>query len=113
MELHPGSTNAVYHSHAEPFNDHASEHAGDDHEAKHAGKTITAFEAMLGIVQAHSDSVVDLAKFSLPYVASVQLPEIEDSSNHTSRNAFDSLYPQPHKDYCVQSATNLSPPQSS
>jgi hypothetical protein len=65
---------------------------------------------MLGIVQAHFDNVVGLTEFSLAHVT-VQSSERGDSPNLTSRNAFESPFQLSQKDYCVQSATNLSPPQ--
>jgi len=115
-EYHPGSINTGYHSHAEPFATDIPEHSEDnnreDVESHHFSKTNTAFEDMVGIVQVNSRNIINPAKFSPIAVLFIQ-SSAESCSNQLSwQNAFNLLPLQPQQDYCVLTATNLSPPQA-
>ncbi len=115
-EHHPGPRDKGYHSHAEPFAIHTSEHGEDDHRAdktpKHVGETIAPFEDMVGVVQVNPANMINPARFSPIQVLVIQ-SSAESCSNQLSwQDAFNWLPLQPQQDYCVFSATNLSPPQA-
>jgi len=116
-EYHPGSINTGYHSHAEPFATDIPEHSEDnnreDVESHHFSKTNTAFEDMVGVAQVNPGNIINPLKFP-PISGVLILPmSSENRTNQFSRKNtlfFPSPYPQ--QDYCVLSATNLSPPQA-
>ncbi|MEE8126941.1 MAG: hypothetical protein V3T45_00170 [Nitrospinaceae bacterium] len=115
-EHHPGSRDNGYHSHSEPFVTPTSEHGEDDSRenatADHFDETITPFEDMVGFVQVNPESVINPAKFAPIAVLFIQ-SSAESCSNQLSRqNSFNLLSLQPQQDYCVLTATNLSPPQA-
>jgi len=115
-EYHPVSINTGYHSHVEPFAPHTSEHREDDSRENatpdHFDETITPFEDMVGFVQVNPESVINPAKFAPIAVLFIQ-SSAESCSNQLSwQNSFNLLSPQPQQDYCVLTATNLSPPQA-
>ncbi len=115
-EYHPGSRDNGYHSHAELFATHTSEHSADDNQEdatpQHVGETITPFEDMVGIVQVNPGDIINPATFPPVLVLSVQA-SVENCSNQVSwQDAFTLLPLQPQQDYYVLTATNLSPPQA-
>ena len=113
-EQHSDSTVSGYHSHAGSTKSHAhteknaSKKAATSH---HSSETITPFHDMVGVVQVNPDNNIKPAKFSLAIILSIQSSVESCAPQFSRQNAFQSLPPPPRQDYCVQSATNLSPPQ--
>ena len=117
-EYHPGSINTGYHSHAEPFATHTSEHGEDNNRENaiphHSGETITPFEDMVGVVhQVNPGNKINPSKF--PSILDVLLYPTSSESCQNQLPRQNILYlvpPQCQRDYSVLTATNLSPPQA-
>ncbi|NIR49882.1 hypothetical protein GWN75_16175 [candidate division KSB1 bacterium] len=115
-EHHHDSVNSGYHSHTAPFSTHTSAHHADgkqeDTTSQHFCDTITAHEDMVGVIQGHSGNTFNPVKFLSTLVSSIK-SSLESNSHKVSRQyAFNLLPLQPQQDYCVLTATNLSPPQA-
>jgi hypothetical protein len=115
-EYHHGSINTGYHSHTEQFATHASERSADDIEENavrdYLGETITLFEDVAGVVQVNPVTTINPAKFSPISVLFIQSSAESCSDQLSWQDAFNWLPLHPQQDYCVLSATNLSPPQA-
>ena len=115
-EYHPGSINTGYHSHAEPFVTHTSEHGEDDNREDaiphHFGETITPFEDMVGVVQVNPGNIINPAKVSL--IFDIFIPTSSESCPNQLywQHGFNLLPHQPQQDYSIFTATDLSPPQA-
>ena len=119
FHLHPGehhsdTTGNVYHSHGESFAAHTSGHEKGDHQKgnynHHFSETITAFDYMTGIARPNPGNFVNPTKFSTILVLFGQSFTESYSQQISRQDAFDLLLLQPQQDYCILSATNLSPP---
>ena len=115
-EYHPGPIGDGYHSHAEPFKAPISEHSEDDHQTdesySHLGETITALDVMAGVARVNPSNIIHPAKFSL-IVNTLISTSSEICQNQLSRkHPLSLLSPQPPQEYCLLTATNLSPPQA-
>lgn len=112
---HPDSANSGYHSHAAPFASHTHEHSEDDqHEdnsTDHFSASITHFTGMMGVVQANTNNIFELVTLSITLDLLIQSTEGHYSSQFPQETDFNLLPLQPQQDYCILSATNLSPPQ--
>jgi len=114
-EHHPGSTNTRYHSHTEPFTTHTSEHSDEDHREDatpgHFSEPITASDEMVGVSQAPGN-IINSAK--LASIVDIFIPKSSErcQSQVSQQNTLSLLSPQPQQDYCILTATNLSPPQA-
>ena len=115
-EYHPGSINNGYHSHAELFATHTYEHSDDDNREDptphHFGETITPFAGMVVVVQVNAGNIINPAKFSPILVLFIQSSAESCSNQICWQDVFNLLPRQTQQDYCVLTATNLSPPQA-
>ncbi len=115
-EHHSASTDTGYHSHAGSSKPDKHAHSKDDNRESakphHSSKTITPFQNMVGIVQVNAGDIINPARFSPVLVLAVQSSAKSYSNQFFWQYEFELLPPPTQQDYCVQSATNLSPPQA-
>ncbi len=113
---HPGSAGNGYHSHTEPFASHTSEHSAEDNQEEatpdHFGETLVLFKDIVGVVQVSQSNTLNPAKFSPVLLLFIHSSAESCASQPTRKISFNLLPLQPQQDYCVQTATNLSPPQA-
>ncbi len=113
---HPDSINSGYHSHVAPFADHSHDHSADDqHEdnsADHFGSSMSVYKNMIGVVQVNPGNIFKVNKLPVAFNLVSQTFAQKCVDQPTREITFNFLPLRPQQDYCIFTATNLSPPQA-